>query len=107
MRLKSAAILCESVRQLLRDGLIQCPQRAFAKRSQADLLRICATFIFLTEEGIRRAERLLAAGRERNCSGKPDKDAAGPCNFQSAYAADSAFSRSRPTRSARLCWERR
>jgi hypothetical protein len=70
LRLKSAAILCESVRQLLRDGLIQFPQRSFVKRSQADLLRIYATFIFLTEEGVRKAESLLAPLRDDN---RPDR----------------------------------
>jgi hypothetical protein len=60
LRLKSAAILCESVKELLRSGLIQFPERAFAKKSQAELLRIYASFIFLTEAGVRKAESLLS-----------------------------------------------
>ncbi len=61
LRLKSAVILCESVRQLLKEGLIQFPQRGVSKENQADLLRIYATFLFLTEAGVRKAESLLSA----------------------------------------------
>jgi hypothetical protein len=77
-RLKSAAILCESVRQLLRNGLIQFPQRAFAKKSQADLLRIYASFIFLTEEGVRKAESLLSAFQARESPDRADGPWAAP-----------------------------
>jgi len=72
LRLKSTAILCESVRHLLKDGLIQFPQRGSANMSQADLLRLHANFIFLTQAGIRKAASLLAGFQDPPGPDKPD-----------------------------------
>lgn len=59
-RLKSAAILCESLKRLLKTGLIQFHPWASAKKSLAECLRISSSFIFLTEEGVRKAESLFS-----------------------------------------------
>ena len=61
VRLRSAVILCESVRQLLKDELIKFPQSGVWRENQADPVPICASSIFLTEAGIRKAESLLSA----------------------------------------------
>jgi hypothetical protein len=63
VRLKSAVILCESVRELLRSRLIQFPRVCFSKRNQADPHRIDAGRLFLTAEGVRRAKWLLSGFR--------------------------------------------
>lgn len=59
-RLRSAALLCQSVRQLLKQGLIRFPQgraAAAAPRLGPDLPE---SAIVLTEAGVRRAEALFA-----------------------------------------------
>jgi hypothetical protein len=60
LRLRSAAILCESVRGLLGLGLIQFPQRPVMKKGRNDLHPTFGNLICLTAAGIREAESLLA-----------------------------------------------
>lgn len=62
-RLKSAVVLCESVRELLKNGLIQFPRGGFSTESQIDLLENSENFIFLTEAGIKEAESILTLER--------------------------------------------
>ena len=59
VRLRSSVILCESVRKLLKTGLIKFLRSGLAKDSRADLPGGDASFIFLTETGVRKAESLL------------------------------------------------
>lgn len=58
-RLRCAAALCQSVRTLLRDGLIHVPCRASQTAGQADRSENAATLICLTAAGARKAESLL------------------------------------------------
>lgn len=64
LRLRSAAILCESVRGMLGAGLIQFPQLAFKEKSRDDMHKTYMNLIFLTAEGIREAESLLSPARD-------------------------------------------
>ena len=67
IRLRSAVILCESVRQLLKDELIKFSQSGVWRENQADPVPICGSSIFLTEAGIRKAESLLSADVLSEC----------------------------------------
>ena len=61
LRLRSTVILCESVKQLLKNRLIHFPRGGTSKENRADLLQLYASFIFLTEAGVQKAEALLSA----------------------------------------------
>jgi hypothetical protein len=58
-RLKSAVILCESVRELLKNGLIQFPRGAVSEESRMNHWGGSTNFISLTEAGIKKAESIL------------------------------------------------
>lgn len=58
-RLRCSAMLCESVRSLLRDGLIRFPGRVSTKWGATDAQEALTTFIGLTAAGMRMAESLL------------------------------------------------
>lgn len=62
-RLRNAVILCESVRELLKNGLIQFPRGGVFEETQADLFGDSANFISLTEAGIKEAESILTLGQ--------------------------------------------
>jgi hypothetical protein len=64
IRLKSAVLLCASVRHLLRHGLIRFPPGRISKADQVDLLRTYSSSIVLTDAGVMKAESLLAASPE-------------------------------------------
>lgn len=59
-RLKSAALLCESVKQLLKQGLIRFPDRRGAAAAPRRGPNFPAGAIHLTESGVRVAETLFA-----------------------------------------------
>jgi len=59
VRLRSAVILCESVRRLLRKRLIQFPLGGVSSQNLGDLLGIHGDSLFLTEAGARKARSLL------------------------------------------------
>jgi len=61
VRLRSAVILCESVRRLLKKGLIQFPLEGVSKHNLGDLLGIHGGCLFLTKAGVRKAKSLLAS----------------------------------------------
>ena len=59
VRLKGAIILCDSVRELLRNRLIRFARVSFSKTDHSDLALNEAGRLFLTEAGVRRARWLL------------------------------------------------
>jgi hypothetical protein len=61
LRMKCSLALCESVRQLLKRGLIRFAERPVGDEDQPPPRPTAGTFIFLTPEGVREAETLLAA----------------------------------------------
>ncbi|HVP91392.1 MAG TPA: hypothetical protein VMS75_09260 [Terriglobales bacterium] len=73
LRLRSAAVLCEAMRCLLNAGLIQFPEGSATAKSQAQLLRIHASFIFLSEAGVRKAESLVSALQDPKRPDRLDK----------------------------------
>jgi hypothetical protein len=58
-RLRSAVILCESVRELLKSGLIRFFRSGISRESPEDISVGDASFLFLTETGVRKAESLF------------------------------------------------
>lgn len=91
-RLRSAAILCESVRGLLGAGLIQFPQRIVTRTGREDSPQPFGNLICLTAAGIQEAESLLAPacdpeprpGIDRSWTGSPrlrPSNAASPSVF--------------------------
>ncbi len=75
VRLRSAVILCESVRRLLEKRLIQFPLDGVTKHNLGDLLGIHGGSLFLTKAGARKARSLLS-----NFRGPNSRDGIGrPC----------------------------
>jgi len=72
-RLKSAVILCESVRELLKNGLIQFSWGDVSQESQRDLFGESTDHISLTEAGIQKAESIFVleqrSGSQRQLEG--------------------------------------
>lgn len=55
LRLRSAVLLCESVRTLLKNGLIHFPQSGVSRECPGDHPKGDASLIFLTGAGVRSA----------------------------------------------------
>jgi hypothetical protein len=75
VRLRNAVILCESVRRLLKKGLILFPLDGVSKHNLGDLLGLHGGSLFLTKAGVRKARSLLS-----NFRGPDSRDGMGrPC----------------------------
>jgi hypothetical protein len=76
VRLRSAVILCESVRELLKNRLIQFLRTGFPKESQMGLPKDDPSFIFLTEAGVSKAESFLSTEESQKSQDRTERRSA-------------------------------